>query len=88
MSPGCCRYAADFRGGAGNTAGNVCRSDISGPSESVCGPWQDRRPFPVHTPQPLALSERVFVYVCARACYTFAFPSPGRAPRPRNVPSL
>lgn len=44
------------RGRARNTAGNICRSDLSEPSESVCWLRQDRRPFPVHTLQPRLLA--------------------------------
>lgn len=51
MSSGCCRQSADFRIGAGNMDGNVCRTDLSDPFESVCRLWQDRHPFPVHTLQ-------------------------------------
>lgn len=86
MSPGCCRRSTDFRSGAGNTAGNVCRSDISKPSEFVCRLWQDSHPFPVHMLEHWFLAS---LCVCVYVCYSLsAFPSLGRASCPRNVPSL
>lgn len=63
------------RGRARNTAGNICRSDLSEPSESVCWLRQDRRPFPVHTLQPrllASLRESVCVCVCvSQPCPSF-----------------
>lgn len=74
------------RGRAGNTAGNIWRSDLSEPSESVCWLRQDRRPFPVHTLQPRFLASRR-ESVCACVCHSLALPSPCWASCPRNVPS-
>lgn len=77
MSPGSCRHSADFRIGAGNTAGNVCRSDLSEPFKSVCKTGAHFR-FTRLNPG----FQRHCVCV-SQPCPSF----PGRASCPRNVPS-
>lgn len=65
--------------GLGTSAGRISRREKTKPCESRLSRLrQDRRLFPVHTPQPQhthpALTECVF------SCCTFAFPSPPAEP--------
>lgn len=57
----------------------------------LSGLRQDRRPFPVHTPQPQrthpALAESV-IFVLYFCVFLHSSRPPGRASCPRNVPSL